>query len=97
MRERKGGDGGYIGKSLPRSDGPDKVRGSARYTDDYRLPGMLFAAVLAGPHGHAEIFSIDTAQAAAVEAVSRIKVEYRPLPVVQSPRPLLPTICISSN
>jgi CO/xanthine dehydrogenase Mo-binding subunit len=30
-----------IGRSVPRIEGPAKVRGQARYVDDMRLPGML--------------------------------------------------------
>ena len=30
--------------SLPRVDGPLKVTGAARYSSDYNLPGMLYAA-----------------------------------------------------
>lgn len=52
-----------IGKSLPRKDGLDKVYGRARYTDDYRVPGMLYAAMLTSPFAHAKILSLDTSQA----------------------------------
>lgn len=48
-----------IGKSLPRKDGPDKVHGRVRFTDDEHSPGMLYAAMLTSPHTHAKIISID--------------------------------------
>jgi CO/xanthine dehydrogenase Mo-binding subunit len=52
-----------IGTSYPRKDGPAKVHGRARYTDDYRVPGMLYAAMVTSPHAHAKILSLDTSQA----------------------------------
>jgi isoquinoline 1-oxidoreductase subunit beta len=38
-----------IGKSMPRTDVPQKVNGSAKYAIDIRLPGMLNAAVAQCP------------------------------------------------
>ena len=38
-----------IGKSLPRTDIPAKVNGSAQFGIDVRLPGMLYAAVVHSP------------------------------------------------
>ncbi len=49
-----------IGLSAPRSDGPDKVRGRTRFTDDERRPGLLHALVLPSSQAHARIISIDT-------------------------------------
>ena len=53
----------HIGVSYPRKDGLDKVHGRARFTDDFHIPGMLYAAMLTSPHAHAKIVSIDTSQA----------------------------------
>ncbi len=39
----------YIGKSLPRTDLPDKVRGRAQFGIDTRVPGMLYAALAQCP------------------------------------------------
>ncbi|MGW0200658.1 aerobic carbon-monoxide dehydrogenase large subunit [Nonomuraea sp. NPDC003201] len=46
------------------------VRGRGNYTDDVRLPGMLYGAVLRSPHAHARIVSIDTS---AAEAHPKVK------------------------
>ena len=62
----------YIGKSLPRRDGVDKVTGRGLFTSDVTLPGMLHAAVLRSPHPHARIVSIDTTEARAIKGVRAI-------------------------
>src|SRR5215212_1212317 len=42
-----------IGKSVPRRDTPLKVNGTAQYSIDVRLPGMLYASALHSPaHGN---------------------------------------------
>lgn len=61
--------GSQIGRSLRRKDGPDKVHGRVRYTDDIRVPGMLYSALLTSTVAHAEIVSIDTSAAAAFPGV----------------------------
>ncbi len=49
-----------LGKRLPRVDGPVKAAGTARFTDDLSLPGMLHGKILRSPHAHARILRIDT-------------------------------------
>jgi CO/xanthine dehydrogenase Mo-binding subunit len=58
-----------VGRPAPRKDGPERVRGEARYTADIRLPGMLHAAVLRSPHAHARVKRIDLAPALALPGV----------------------------
>ncbi|WP_230466366.1 aerobic carbon-monoxide dehydrogenase large subunit [[Actinomadura] parvosata] len=41
------------------------IRGRGTYTDDVRLPGMLYGAILRSPHAHARIVSVDTSAAEA--------------------------------
>ena len=53
----------YIGKTVPRLEGRDKVTGEAIYGDDINQPRQLYAAVLRSPHPHANIISIDTTEA----------------------------------
>lgn len=50
-------------------DGVDLVTGSAKYTDDYTMPGMLHAKVLTSPHAHARIAHIDTSKARTLPGV----------------------------
>ena len=42
-------------RGLTRLDGYEKASGAAVYTSDVRLPGMLFARILASPYPHALI------------------------------------------
>ena len=58
-----------VGRSAPRKDGHERVRGEARYTADIALPGMLHAAVLRSPHAHAKVGRIDLAPALALAGV----------------------------
>ena len=59
----------YIGKPLPRVDGPDKVCGTTRYMTDLHLAGALAGRALRSPHPHALIRRIDTARAKALPGV----------------------------
>ncbi|SDJ78206.1 carbon-monoxide dehydrogenase large subunit [Nonomuraea maritima] len=46
------------------------IRGRGTYTDDVRLPGMLYGAILRSPHAHARIVSVD---ASAAEAHPKVR------------------------
>ena len=48
---------------------PAKARGSAIYTDDMKLPGMLHGRILRSPFAHALIKHIDTSKAASLPGV----------------------------
>src|SRR6185437_15716878 len=52
-----------VGRDAVRKDGPERVRGEARYTADVQLPGMLHAVLLRSPHAHARVARIDFARA----------------------------------
>ncbi len=47
-----------VGTSPPRPDGDPKVRGRARYGDDFVVPGMLYGATVRSAHARAEILGI---------------------------------------
>lgn len=60
----------YIGKSVKKVDGKEKVTGAALYTEDLEFgPDLLYAEVVEGPHAHAFIKSIDTSEAEKVPEV----------------------------
>ena len=58
-----------IGKDVPRIDARAKATGSAIYTDDIKLPGMLYGLLLRSPVPHAKIVRIDTRKARALPGV----------------------------
>ena len=55
-----------------RVEGPLKVTGSARYTADVQLPGMLWLAYTRSPHVHARILSVDASRAKQVAGVHAV-------------------------
>src|SRR5258707_3903440 len=57
---------------LTRVDGPLKATGSANYTYDVRLPGMLYGRVLRCPHAHARVKSFDSSKAVTMPGVKAI-------------------------
>jgi len=61
-----------IGHVTPRVDAIARVTGQARYTNDLKLPGMLYARVLRSPHPHARIRHIDTREAARLPGVRAV-------------------------
>jgi xanthine dehydrogenase D subunit len=63
---------GGIGQSVPRPDGPAKVRGEFSFGSDLVAPGMLFGKTLRSPLAHAVVRSIDTGKAAAMPGVRAV-------------------------
>ncbi|MFW2403970.1 MAG: xanthine dehydrogenase family protein molybdopterin-binding subunit [Gammaproteobacteria bacterium] len=61
-----------VGKNWSRLDGVDKVSGRSVFTDDVRLPGMLYGKIVRSPHPSARIVSIDTSEAEALPGVKAI-------------------------
>jgi aerobic carbon-monoxide dehydrogenase large subunit len=52
-----------FGSGIRRREDPRLITGQATYTDDIKLTGMAYAAILRSPHAHARIRSIDTSAA----------------------------------
>jgi putative selenate reductase molybdopterin-binding subunit len=61
--------GEAVGRNLPAPAGPQVVTGTARYTFDLAVEGLLHLKLLRSPHPHARIRSIDTAEALRVPGV----------------------------
>ena len=61
--------GEAVGRNLPAPAGPEVVTGTARYTFDIDVPGLLHLKLLRSPHAHARILAIDTAKALEVPGV----------------------------
>ncbi len=71
-----------IGKDVPRNDARAKATGTAAYTDDLKLPGMLHGRILRSPLAHARIAHIDTGRAEALTGV-RCVITGRDIPQVK--------------
>src|SRR5215813_7000912 len=61
-----------VGHATPRIDAAERVTGKATYTNDVRLPGMLYARILRSPHPHARIRRIDISKALALPGVKTV-------------------------
>ncbi len=59
-----------IGKSLPRADAWEKVRGRPIYAGDLAIAGMLHGRIVRSPYASARITRIDTAAARALSGVA---------------------------
>ena len=61
-----------IGKSLPRTDVPSKVEGSAAFGMDVRVPGMLFAVIARCPYFGGKLATVNSVAARAVPGVRAV-------------------------
>jgi xanthine dehydrogenase molybdenum-binding subunit len=71
-----------IGKRTPRINGIPLVRGTAKFSNDVSLPGMLYGRILKSPYAHAKITAIDTSKATALPGVKAV-ITYKDVPAVQ--------------
>lgn len=62
----------YVGQSIARVDGIEKVTGKAKFTGDLRIAGMLHGKILRSPYPHARIKSIDASRAEALPGVAAV-------------------------
>ncbi|MFJ5784470.1 molybdopterin-dependent oxidoreductase [Streptomyces hydrogenans] len=63
------GAGKAVGRNVAAPAGPQVVTGTARYTFDVEVPGLLHMKLLRSPHPHARILAIDTEAALRVPGV----------------------------
>ncbi|MFD8142453.1 molybdopterin-dependent oxidoreductase [Streptomyces sp. NPDC059708] len=64
--------GQAVGRSPGAPAGPQVVTGTARYTFDVEVPGLLHMKLLRSPHPHARIVAIDTRDALQVPGVHAV-------------------------
>ncbi|MGW4675123.1 molybdopterin-dependent oxidoreductase [Streptomyces sp. NPDC004324] len=64
--------GEAVGRNLPAPAGPQVVTGTARYTFDIDVPGLLHMKLLRSPHAHARVVAVDTAEALRVPGVHAV-------------------------
>ena len=61
-----------VGKRVPRWGAYDKATGTAKYSVDIKLPGMLIGKVLTSPHPHARIIGVDKSKAERLPGVEAV-------------------------
>jgi len=61
-----------VGKPQVKVDAPKLARGRPVFTDDFRLDGMLYGALLTSSHAHARIKRIDASPARALPGVHAV-------------------------
>src|SRR5215510_6939612 len=61
-----------VGHNYTTPDIVAKVTGKAKYAEDFRVDGMLFAKLLLSPMPHAKVLRIDTSAAEAMSGVKAI-------------------------
>ncbi len=66
----------YVGRSIPKADAKEKVKGAAVYIQDLELPGMLYGKILYSPVPHARIVRIDTSKAEKLPGVKAVLTGY---------------------
>ena len=65
------GETNVVGTRAPRIDAYERVSGTAIYTHDIFIPGMLHAAILRCPHPHANVRRVDLSKAKNMPLVLR--------------------------
>ena len=61
-----------VGVAMKRKEDPRFIQGKGHYVDDLSFPGMLYLALVRSPYPHAEIKSIDIAEAMKVPGVKAV-------------------------
>jgi len=85
-----------VGQPVRRKEDDTLVRGKGKYTDDFNLPGQLYAFMVRSSHAHGLIRSIDIPPAAKIDA--RRARKSGPAPTWQPPAtPRSPAACPLKN
>src|ERR1700681_744428 len=58
-----------VGRPLPRNEDQRLITGRGRFSDDFSLPGQVWAAMVRSPHPHATMVAIDPGEALAMPGV----------------------------
>ena len=66
------GPGDVVGRPAQRVDGRDRASGTARYTADIALPGMLHAAIVRSPYARASVKRFDATAALGMPGVRAV-------------------------
>jgi len=71
-----------VGQPEPKVDGVKLAAGRPAFTDDVKIEGMLYGALLTSPHAHARIVRIDARRARALPGVHAV-LTYQDVPRVK--------------
>ncbi|MBE9471274.1 MAG: 2Fe-2S iron-sulfur cluster binding domain-containing protein, partial [Chloroflexi bacterium] len=71
-----------VGKPEPKVDGVKLAAGRPVFTDDIKIEGMLYGALLTSPHAHARIKEIDASRARELDGVHAV-LTYKDIPRVK--------------
>src|SRR5713101_7462173 len=63
------GEAGSIGRPLPRKEDLRLLTGAGRFSDDFNMPGQVYAAIVRSPHPHARILRVDPTRARTMAGV----------------------------
>ena len=58
-----------VGQSVPRTEDTALLTGTARFTGDLRMTGMLYCKILRSPHAHARVNNVDYSEALTMPGV----------------------------
>ncbi len=58
-----------VGRPVLRKEDPRLLTGAGRFTDDFKLPGQAYAAMVRSPHPHARILRVEAARARTMPGV----------------------------
>ena len=59
----------HVGRSVPRRDAEEKLRGAAEFVGDIVVPRMVHGKVLRSPFAHAKVLSVDASEAESLPGV----------------------------
>src|SRR3989475_793671 len=59
----------HVGRSVPRRDAHEKLRGAAQFVGDFVVPRMVHGKVLRSPFAHARVLGVDAREAEALPGV----------------------------
>src|SRR5205809_5221145 len=83
-----------VGQPVPRSEDPVLLRGEGHYSDDFNLPGQVYAVIVRSPVAHGTLRSIDTAVARAMPGVEAV---YSAVDLIKGGIGLLPARQVMNN
>ena len=83
----------YVGRSVVRVDGVEKVTGKAKFVGDITVPGMLYGKILRSSYPHARIRTIDASDAEALPGVIAVltAADLGDLNLIYNGRPVIAT------